>query len=129
MIPADQFHAYAEQGFKRIPVVHEVLSDLDTPLSAYLKLAGGACSYLFESVEGGARWGRYSIIGLPARTVLKVYGYRLLLEENGVIVRDDIVADPLAEIEKIKAAIRVPHIPDLPKFHGGWVGYFGYACA
>ena len=129
MISADKFNAYAEQGFKRIPVVREVLSDLDTPLSAYLKLAGGACSYLFESVEGGARWGRYSIIGLPARTVLKVFGYRLLLEENGVTVRDDIVADPLAEIEKIKAAITVPHLPNLPTFHGGWVGYFGYECA
>ncbi|MBP6299571.1 MAG: anthranilate synthase component I, partial [Arenimonas sp.] len=129
MITAAQFQDYATQGFNRIPVVHEVLSDLDTPLSAYLKLASGACSYLFESVEGGARWGRYSIIGMPARTVLKVYGYRLLLEENGAIVRDEIVADPLAEIEKIKQAIRVPVLPDLPKFHGGWVGYFGYECA
>lgn len=129
MMTADQFQAFAQQGYKRIPIVHEVLSDLDTPLSAYLKLASGACSYLFESVEGGARWGRYSIIGLPARTVLKVYGYRLVLEENGEIVRDELVADPLAEIEKIKNAISVPHLPDLPKFHGGWVGYFGYECA
>lgn len=129
MISVQQFQAFAEQGYKRIPVVHEVLSDLDTPLSAYLKLAGGACSYLFESVEGGARWGRYSIIGLPARTVLKVYGYRLVLEENGAVIRDEIVKDPLAEIEKIKMAISVPQMPDLPKFHGGWVGYFGYECA
>jgi len=129
MIAGDAFQALAAQGYSRIPVVEEVLSDLDTPLSAYLKLAGGPRTYLFESVEGGARWGRYSIIGLQAATVVKVYGYRLVLEQNGVVVRDETVADPLQEIEQLKNALRVPELPGLPKFHGGWVGYFGYECA
>ena len=67
MISAEEFHRLAAEGHTRIPMVREVLSDLDTPLSVYLKLADGPHTYLFESVEGGETWGRYSIIGLPAR--------------------------------------------------------------
>jgi anthranilate synthase component 1 len=129
MISPDQFTTLAAQGHNRIPVVREVLSDLDTPLSVYLKLADGPFAYLFESVEGGARWGRYSIIGLPARRVIRVYGKRLSVTEEGETVEDRVVADPLAEIAAIKAQYRVPQIEGLPKFAGGLVGYFGYECA
>ncbi|HMM56405.1 MAG: anthranilate synthase component I [Xanthomonadales bacterium PRO7] len=129
MISQDQFAAFAAQGHNRIPVVREVLSDLDTPLSVYLKLADGPFAYLFESVEGGARWGRYSIIGLPARRVIRVFGKRLVATEEGEIVDEREVADPLAEIAVIKAQYRVPSIEGLPKFAGGLVGYFGYECA
>ena len=66
-ISQDDFDALAAQGHTRIPLVREVFSDLDTPLSVYLKLADGPYTFLFESVEGGATWGRYSIIGLPAK--------------------------------------------------------------
>jgi anthranilate synthase component 1 len=65
----------AESEIIRIPLVREVLADLDTPLSTCLKLAEGPYSYLFESVQGGEKWGRYSIIGLPCRYVFKVYGH------------------------------------------------------
>jgi anthranilate synthase component 1 len=129
MISSDEFAALARAGNNRIPVVREVLSDLDTPLSVYLKLADGPFAYLFESVEGGARWGRYSIIGLPARRVIRVRGKRLIVTEEGETVEDREVADPLAEIAKLKAQYRVPHIEGLPKFAGGLVGYFGYECA
>ena len=129
MISAEQFATLAAQGHNRIPVVREVLSDLDTPLSVYLKLADGPFAYLFESVEGGARWGRYSIIGLPARRVIRVHGKRLTVTDEGETVADRVVADPLAEIAAIKARYRVPHIEGLPKFAGGLVGYFGYECA
>jgi anthranilate synthase component 1 len=129
MISSDEFAALARAGNNRIPVVREVLSDLDTPLSVYLKLADGPFAYLFESVEGGARWGRYSIIGLPARRVIRVRGKRLIVTEEGETVEDREVADPLAEIPKLKAQYRVPHIEGLPKFAGGLVGYFGYECA
>ncbi|MEO6696623.1 MAG: anthranilate synthase component I, partial [Gammaproteobacteria bacterium] len=75
------FHTLAGQGYNRIPLVREVLADLDTPLSAYLKLADAPYSYLFESVQGGEKWGRYSIIGLPCRTVLRVTGQAISVEK------------------------------------------------
>lgn len=122
----EQFQDYAHQGYNRIPMSREVLADLDTPLSAYLKLADGAYSYLFESVHDGERWGRYSFIGLPCRSVLKVRGERITLERDGLIVEDLESADPLAWIRQFAARYRVPAIDGLPRFTGGLVGYFGY---
>ncbi len=129
MISATEFQQYAAAGYTLVPVVREVLSDLDTPLSVYLKLADGPYAYLFESVEGGARWGRYSIIGLPARRVIRVRGKRLSIELDGEIIEERDVADPLAEIDALRQRYRVPRIEGLPKFSGGLVGYFGHECA
>lgn len=122
----EQFNSYAEQGFNRIPIAKEILADLDTPLSAYLKLAEGPYTYLLESVQGGEKWGRYSIIGLAARTVLKVRDKTVSIEENGKLISESEVEDPLAEVEKFQKQFRVPHIEGLPRFTGGLVGYFGY---
>jgi anthranilate synthase component 1 len=74
IVTKEQFIKLAGEGYNRIPVVHEILADLDTPLSAYLKLASGPYSYLLESVHGGEKWGRYSIIGLPCKTIITVDG-------------------------------------------------------
>jgi anthranilate synthase component 1 len=120
------FDQYAAQGFNRIPLMCEVLADLDTPLSVYLKLARGPYSYLLESVQGGEKWGRYSIIGLPARTVLRVSGNELAVEKDGHIVERDAVVDPLEAVRVFKARYRVPGVAGLPRFTGGLVGYFGY---
>lgn len=120
------FDALAIEGYNRIPIVCEVRADLDTPLSVYLKLAEGPFSYLFESVHGGEKWGRYSIIGLPCRTLLKVYDHRVVLERDGAVVQQEEVADPLTWIEDFHARIRVAEPPDMPRFAGGLVGYFGY---
>jgi len=109
-----------------VPVVREVLSDLDTPLSVYLKLADGPHTYLFESVEGGERFGRYSIIGLPARRVYAFAGHTLFVTEDGELVESRVVDDPFAEVERLRAMHRVPTIPDLPGFTGGLVGWFGF---
>jgi len=106
--------------------MREVLADLDTPLSVYLKLAHLPYSYLFESVQGGEKWGRYSIIGLPARTVLKVRGHVVMIEEAGEVVEQVEVADPLAFIEAYQQRFNVPVMDGLPRFFGGLVGYFGY---
>jgi len=122
----EEFAALAAQGHNRIPVVCEVLADLDTPLSTYLKLAAGPYSYLLESVEGGEKWGRYSIIGLPCRTVLRVSGHRVTVETDGRVVEEQESADPLAFIDAFRARYRVASVPGMPRFSGGLVGYFGY---
>ncbi len=120
------FNALAENGYTRIPVSREVFSDLDTPLSVYLKLADAPYAYLFESVAGGEQWGRYSIIGLPSERIIKVYGNRWVEEQSGHVVDDRQVEDPLAEVEALREQFNVPQIADLPQFCGGLVGYFGY---
>jgi anthranilate synthase component I len=127
MMTPERFNHLAAQGYNRIPVVREILADLDTPLSAYLKLAKGAYSYLLESVVGGEKWGRYSIIGLPARRVIKVWAHRIVVEEDGLISEEyPHVADPLAWIEAFQLRFKIPQLPELPRFTGGLVGYFGY---
>ena len=127
---AEQFAELSQQSPEnkpnRIPLMREVLADLDTPLSTYLKLADGPYSYLFESVQGGEKWGRYSIIGLPCRTVVKVMGKQIELETNGEVVESLIVDDPLAWIEDFQARYKVAEVDGLPRFNGGLVGYFGY---
>jgi len=126
MMQPEQFEQLCLEGYNRIPVMREVLADLDTPLSVYLKLAHLPYSYLFESVQGGEKWGRYSIIGLPARTVLKVCHHTITLEEAGEVVEQVEVADPLAFIEDYQQRFKVPVMEGLPRFFGGLVGYFGY---
>ncbi|WP_394754085.1 anthranilate synthase component I [Crenothrix sp.] len=122
----EQFNQYAEQGYNRIPISREVLADLDTPLSAYLKLADGAYSYLFESVHGGEQWGRYSIIGLPCKTLIKITGNTIRVEQDGELLETLTHDNPLVWIEAFKSRYNVPDIEELPRFNGGLVGYFGY---
>jgi len=126
VISAEHFRQLAAAGHSRIPVVREVLSDLDTPLSVYLKLADGPHAYLFESVEGGETWGRYSIIGLPAKTTYSFRANTLEVREFGELVETREVADPLAEVDRLRESFSVPKLPGLPGFSGGLVGYFGF---
>jgi len=114
------------RDFNRVPLVREVSADLDTPLSAYLKLADEPYSYLFESVQGGEKWGRYSIIGMASGTRIKVFGKRVVVETDSESPVERRVDDPLRFIEDYLAEFRVAEAPCLPKFHGGLVGYFGY---
>ncbi|SDY60911.1 anthranilate synthase component 1 [Lysobacter sp. yr284] len=128
MISHELFQQQAADGYTRIPVVREVLSDLDTPLSVYLKLADGPHTYLFESVEGGERFARYSIIGLPAQRVYAFAGHSLFVTENGELVDSRTVDDPFAEVERLRVEHKVPKIDGLPGFAGGLVGWFGFEC-
>jgi anthranilate synthase component 1 len=121
-----EFDQFAARGANRIPLMREALADLDTPLSTYLKLAHGRYSYLFESVHGGEKWGRYSIIGLPCRTVLRVFGNDVNIERDGQIVERETVADPLEYVRQFRTRYQVAEIDGLPRFTGGLVGYFGY---
>ncbi len=121
-----QFDALNNGTHNRIPVWRTVLADLDTPLSVYLKLADGSDSFLFESVEGGETWGRYSIIGLPARKRFTINGHKLETFELGRKVSEETLDDPLGRIESIRTRYQVPELDELPVFSGGLVGYFGY---
>ncbi len=125
MTPAE-FERLAQEGYNRIPVVEEVLADLDTPLSVYLKLASGPYSYLLESAQGGEKWGRYSIIGLPCRTVITVRGHHISVTTDGVLDEELDSDDPLDFIEAYAGRFNVADVPGLPRFYGGLVGYFGY---
>ena len=111
---------------KKIPLSKRVLADLDTPLSVYLKLAGSHNTFLFESVEGGEKWGRYSIIGLPANRVLTVRGKRIQIKEGSETVEDIEVDDPLAFIDDYQQNLASPIPEEFPRFSGGLVGYFAY---
>lgn len=120
-----EFDALARQGYNRIPVVQAGLADLYTPLSVYLRLADAPYSYLLESVVGGERFGRYSYIGLPARTVLTVRGENVEVSLDGVI-QETHQGNPLDFIQSYQDRFKVPALPNLPRFVGGLVGYFGY---
>ena len=122
----DEFTAYAAAGCNRVPLHREVLADFDTALSTYCKLAAGPYSYLFESVEGGEKWARFSILGLPCRERLRVFGKRVEYWRDSDCVDSREVADPLAEVEAYQARYRAATLPELPVFHGGLVGYFAY---
>ncbi|MFC0324586.1 anthranilate synthase component I [Halomonas organivorans] len=122
----ERFQALADAGYNRIPVTREVLADLDTPLSTYLKLADAPWTFLLESVQGGEKWGRYSIIGLPCRERIEVRGFQVSHIVDGQTQGVTEVEDPLAWIEAFQARFKVPRLDDQPRFDGGLVGYFGY---
>ncbi len=121
-----EFLGLAAQGYNLIPVTAEALSDLDTPLSVYLKLGREPYSYFLESVVGGERFGRYSFIGLPAARRIRVFGNRVTVEHDGVAQETVDTVDPLAFINDYQKRFKVAQVPGLPRFCGGLVGYFGY---
>jgi anthranilate synthase component I len=129
MITELEFKSLAGQGFNRIPLIAEAFADLETPLSLYLKLAyasgGGKHSFLLESVVGGERFGRYSFIGLPAKTLLRVTGFKTEVVTNGAVVETH-DGDPLDFVAAYQTRFKVALSPGMPRFCGGLAGYFGY---
>ncbi len=131
-----EFQSLVAEGYNRIPLIAEHFADLDTPLSLYLKLAhverGGAHSFLLESVVGGERFGRYSFIGLPARTLIRARGYGdaavTEVVTDGVVV-ETMSGNPLDNVAAFRERFRVAVRPGLPRFSGGLAGYFGYDVA
>ena len=125
-INQQEFDALAREGFNRIPLVVETFADLDTPLSLYLKLANQPYSYLLESVQGGERFGRYSIIGLPARTRIVAYGRDVQVLQGDKVVESATDVNPLDFVQSYQARFKTPPYQGLPRFTGGLAGYFGY---
>ncbi|MGB9110887.1 MAG: anthranilate synthase component I, partial [Telluria sp.] len=124
-----EFKSLATQGYNRIPLIAEAFADLETPLTLYLKLAqsqdAGKNTFLLESVVGGERFGRYSFIGLPAKTILRTSGDTTTIEKNGEIVETH-EGNPLDFIEAYQQRFKVALRPGMPRFCGGLAGYFGY---
>ena len=121
-----EFDALAAQGYNRIPLVLETFADLDTPLSLYLKLANQPYSYLLESVQGGERFGRYSIIGLPATTRIVVRDQQLQVLQGETVIESHADQNPLDFIKAYQSRFKTPPYDGLPRFTGGLAGYFGY---
>lgn len=125
MTPSE-FADLASKKSGLIPIAREIFADLETPVSTYLKLARGSHSYLFESVQGGEKWGRYSMIGLPCRIILRVTGHTVTVTRDGEVVESLEHDDPLDFVEAFQQRYQTVEVPDLPRFSGGLVGYFGY---
>jgi len=128
----EEFYALAKQGFNRVPLIKEVLADLETPLSLYIKLSqafGTKNTYLLESVLGGERFGRFSFIGLPAKTIVRTVGTPSApineVVTDGKVVESNL-DNPLDFVDAYFKRFKVALQDDMPRFCGGLAGYFGY---
>lgn len=126
MISRQDYDDFIAQGYNCIPLVQDIRTDLETTLSIYLKLADQPHTYLFESVKGGEKWGRYSFIGLPSDTIIRIKNHHLTVRKKGELLEDMQIADPLAWIDNYQKQFRAATISNLPIFNGGLVGYFSY---
>src|SRR6266851_8816011 len=121
-----EFERLAAQGFNLIPVTREVAADLETPVSAFLKVARGEYAFLLESVRGGEKWGRYTFLGSEPSRVVRARGQRMDLIRPGRAVESRSVANPFEELRGELKRIRAPEIPGFPRFFGGAVGFLAY---
>jgi len=121
----DEFRQYAEQG-NLVPVYRELLADLETPVSAFLKLNSSPYSYLLESVEGGEKWGRYCFLGSNPSIIFRSKGRRVSIQRDGALVERECVEDPLEDLKELMREFRPVTVEGLPRFFGGAVGYLGY---
>jgi anthranilate synthase component 1 len=109
-----------------IPVYREILADMETPVSALMKLSGKPNVFLLESVEGGEKWGRYTFLGSDPRIIFRVRGAEVIIEKNGDIQRIRHQGDPLRFLRELLAVYRPVPTDGLPRFYGGAVGFLGY---
>lgn len=123
----EQFAQLGKQGYNHIPVVRQLFADLETPLSCYVKVARGPYSYLLESAnQGGEKWSRYSVVGLPSSYVVKIHGHQVMTYDDGKLIEQFDCDDPLDYVEQLQERFSYPDLEDLPVYTGGLVGYFGY---
>ena len=125
-ISKQEFDDFLENGFNRIPLVLECFADLDTPLSVYSKLANERYSYLLESADGGKKYGRYSIIGLPAKVRIQIKKNTITVFCEDKVTDEIFDQNPLDFIDEFMGQFKTPKNLDLPRFSGGLEGYFGY---
>ena len=128
MINKEQFQQYADQGFNIIPVAKDVHLDDVTPLTIYSQISNKSNTFLLESVEGGETWAQYSIVGLDCLDTIKVTG-NTIETKTGDQISSFISDNPLDEIQELISGLKTPEIKDLPRFYGGYVGFFAYESA
>ena len=128
MINKLQFQEYANQGFNIIPLSKEISLDNSSPLTIYSKVANKTNTFLLESVEGGEKWAQYSIIGIDCLDSIKVTGDVVETKINSIVSSFQ-SSDPLNEIRKLTSLHKAPEIENLPRFYGGYVGFFAYESA
>ena len=125
MIAKEEYSSFKKDNFTVLPISRKVSAPGDTPLSLYSKIADQKNNFLFESVEGGERWAQYSIIGFGCIDTIKVSGNTIETSIGGV-ANKFITENPLQAIEEITSQHQSPNLEDLPRFHGGYVGFFAY---
>ena len=128
MLNKEEFQAYIDSGFNIIPVIEDLPIEDQTPLTLYSQISKLNNSFLLESVEGGDRWSQYSIIGFDCLETIKVTGdvVQLNNDKKATSFTSD---DPLGEIQKITSSFKSPVMNNMPRFHGGYVGFFAYESA
>ncbi len=121
-----EFKVKAGEG-NLIPVYKEILADLDTPVSAYMKISGGEYSFLLESVEGGEKWARYCFLGCDPSLIASIRGNKITIRDNGAEHEREVSSDnPMTGIKEVLARYRPVETEGLPRFAGGAVGFVGY---
>ena len=128
MITNIEYDNFKDADYTVLPMSREIVAPGETPLSLYSKIADQQNNFLFESVEGGDRWAQYSIIGFGCIDTIKISGKIIETTIDGV--KDNFKAEnPLQEIEEIISKHRSPNIENLPRFYGGYIGFFAYESA
>ncbi|MFH1847814.1 MAG: anthranilate synthase component I, partial [Candidatus Omnitrophota bacterium] len=120
-----KFMSLSKKG-NLIPVYREISADIDTPVSAFLKMGSSKFSYLLESIEGGEKIGRFSFLGSDPSLVFKSSGNKIELRQGPKTRQFTTKKDPLFEIKKIMQIYRFVPVEGLPMFCGGLVGFIGY---
>ena len=128
MITSKEYDELKLEGFNIIPLIKEIDSDSDSPTSLYSRIKDKRNSFLLESIEGGEKWAQYSIIGLDCKDTIKVTGNKIEIKNNEAtnILESK---DPLNELDNILTKFKSPNLENMPRFYGGYVGFFAYESA
>ena len=128
MITSKEYDELKLEGFNIIPLIKEIDSDSDSPTSLYSRIKDKRNSFLLESIEGGEKWAQYSIIGLDCKDTIKVTGNKIEIKNNEATTKLE-SKDPLNELDNILTKFKSPNLENMPRFYGGYVGFFAYESA
>ena len=128
MITSKEYDELKLEGFNIIPLIKEIDSDSDSPTNLYSRIKDKRNSFLLESIEGGEKWAQYSIIGLDCKDTIKITGNKIEIKNNEATTILE-SKDPLNELDNILTKFKSPNLENMPRFYGGYVGFFAYESA